>query len=185
MPASVEIMKSIPKDLSSGLSIMPVDERFGPVGHDESNWAKLMAASFDAKQANLRPVLAGGLDFEATAKRYNEMAIQAFADSNLVIGQLGLGADGHTAGILPNSPATHVVEATATYYEAPPLRRLTLTFRALKKINVAYVLAFGADKKTALENLKQDISLEQEPAQILKDFPEVYIYNDQLGGLNA
>ena len=45
----------------------------------------------------------------------------------------------------------------------------------------AYVFAFGADKKPALENLLTNIDLIVQPAQILKSLPEAYVYNDQVG----
>jgi 6-phosphogluconolactonase/glucosamine-6-phosphate isomerase/deaminase len=181
IPSNTEIMRQIPDKLSQKLSIMPVDERYGPPGHADSNWAQLMQSGFQPKQAKLLPVLEAKLDFAATAERFNNLAGQAFADNQIVIGQLGLGADGHTAGILPASPACDDQTNLVAYYEAPPFKRLTLTFAALRKINVAYVLAFGENKLGALQNLKQNLPLNQQPSQIVKDIAEAYIYNDQLG----
>jgi hypothetical protein len=43
------------------------------------------------------------------------------------------------------------------------------------------VLAFGENKLGALQNLKQNLPLNQQPSQIVKDIAEAYIYNDQLG----
>jgi 6-phosphogluconolactonase/glucosamine-6-phosphate isomerase/deaminase len=52
--ASVEIMSKVPEPLTANLSVMPSDERFGPPGHADSNWQKLLAAGFDGKQASFK-----------------------------------------------------------------------------------------------------------------------------------
>lgn len=179
--ANVDIMAQIPDEISQNLTLMPIDERYGPPGHDDSNWQQLMAAGFRAKQAKLLPVLRAGLDFDQTAAAYNQMAEQAFKDNDIIIGCLGIGPDGHTAGILPNSIATSEESDMVAHYLAPPYQRLTLSFKALRQINAAYVLVFGAAKNEALKNLKTNLPLNRQPAQILKDIPETYVYNDQVG----
>jgi hypothetical protein len=52
-------------------------------------------------------------------------------------------------------------------------------------VTVAYLLAYGEDKRPALENLKTELPPNQQPAQILKDIAEAYVYNDQVGGNDA
>jgi 6-phosphogluconolactonase/glucosamine-6-phosphate isomerase/deaminase len=108
--------------------------------------------------------------------------LQAFSDNKVVIAQLGIGPDGHTAGILPNSVATEPNSRLVVNYVADPYKRLTLSFTALKKVTVAYVLAFGSNKMDALIALQsQNLSLSEQPAQILKQLNEAYVYNDQVG----
>lgn len=185
-PYNVKIMNQITDELSHNLIVMLADERYGPPGHKDSNWAKLMAAGFPTKEAQLIPVLKEGLGFEENTAHYNQLAKQAFEESNAIIGQLGMGEDGHTAGILPNSPATNESEALVVGYEAPPLKRMSLTFSALRQIKAAYVLAFGEPKKPALSQLKADkLNLKKQPARIFTQIPEAYIYNDQLGDVDG
>ena len=40
---------------------MLTDERYGPVGHPDSNWSQLLQKGFDLPQAKLVPVLTGRL----------------------------------------------------------------------------------------------------------------------------
>jgi 6-phosphogluconolactonase/glucosamine-6-phosphate isomerase/deaminase len=179
--ASLQIMDNISDDLSRRLSVMPADERYGEPGHPDSNWARLMAKGFQPKQAKLLPVLEAGLGLEQTVKHYEQLAEQAFARNDLVIAQLGIGEDGHVAGILPGSPAT---EATGLIsgYDSPPYRRMTLTFPGLQRVRAAYVFAFGPNKQPALQALHdQPMNRTEQPAQILKQLPEAYIYSDQVG----
>lgn len=182
IPASIDIMKSIPSDLSHNLNIMLNDERYGPVGHPASNWNQLFEAGFDPKQAHMLPVLQPDAGFDESLSHYAAITEQALAENTIVISQIGMGADAHVAGILPGSPAAEEETALVSGYESHPFTRLTLTFPALRQIDVAYVFAYGDAKKPALEKLKtSDQPLSEVPALILKEIPEVYIYNDQIG----
>jgi 6-phosphogluconolactonase/glucosamine-6-phosphate isomerase/deaminase len=181
--ASVEIMDSIAADLTSSLSVMLGDERYGPTGHADSNWQQLIDAGFDAKQATVYPVLKAE-GFEATAKRFETEVKDAFGAAEVIIAQLGIGEDGHIAGILPGSPvASETTTALVAAYEGEDYQRITLTPAALKHISAAYVFAFGGGKREALTQLRRKrLSVEQQPAQLLKQLRSVYIYNDQIGG---
>ncbi|HZL08104.1 MAG TPA: 6-phosphogluconolactonase [Candidatus Dormibacteraeota bacterium] len=179
---TVQIMANIPANLRSKLSVMPIDERYGETGHDESNWAQLLRAGFEGGEAALLPVLEDGLSFEQTIDRYNQMAIQAFNDNEVIVAQLGVGGDGHVAGILPGSSAATETDDLAVGYRSDPLTRLTLTFAALRRISAAYIFAFGNTKKEALKKLQtQSVPLDRQPAQVLKQLPEAYFYSDQFG----
>jgi 6-phosphogluconolactonase/glucosamine-6-phosphate isomerase/deaminase len=180
--ASVHVMDSIAPKLSAGLLVMPVDERYGAPGHADSNWSQLMKAGFKCKKAKCLPVLKKGLNLKQTAAYYEELAREAFANSDMVVAQLGIGDDGHIAGILPGSPAVLARRSFVSGYATPNYKRLTLTFPALQKVNAAYVFAFGGGKGKVLRSLRFRARTPQErPAQILKTLPEAYIYNDQVG----
>lgn len=181
IPLSVAVMAQLPDELTRGLSIMLADERFGPVGHADSNAQQLMQAGFLTKQANFIPVLKPNLSLSDTCKLYGEDFSQAVRAADIVIGQFGMGTDGHIAGILPGSAAVSSGDMTISY-AASDYTRLTLTPKALQKLTVAYVFAFGHDKLTALEKLEsQTLSLDVQPAQLIKQIPGAYVYNDQIG----
>ncbi len=180
--ASVQIMDNISSELSRNLSVMLADERYGRPGHAQSNWTQLMQAGFDAKQATLLPVLQAGLNLAQTSSYYNKLAAKAIGDHEVIIAQLGIGQDGHIAGIKPDSLAANNTEALVVGYQDPPLVRLTLTFAGLRCINAAYAFAFGDAKRKALSLLQShSLELTKQPAQILKQLPEAYVYNDQVG----
>jgi 6-phosphogluconolactonase/glucosamine-6-phosphate isomerase/deaminase len=163
------------------LAIMPMDERYGKPGHEDSNVQALRAAGFDAGNATWIDVLMHDLSFDQTISFYNEVASAALSNAGAVIGQFGLGTDAHVAGVLPGSAAAEADESTVAGYEWSDYTRLTLTPKALTMVNVAYVLAYGANKKAALERLQNNVEpLSHLPAKLLYEIPDVYIYNDQV-----
>lgn len=181
----VEVMGNISRQLSQNLTITLADERYGPLGHPESNWTQLMQAGFQGQKSTLLPVLQAGLNFRQTIQNYNHLITEAYDTNDVIIAQLGVGADGHIAGIMIDSVAakeTKVLVAGFKSSETPPLQRMTLTFAGLRQVTAAYTFAFGAGKKQALSSLQsQSLPLNQQPAQILKELSEAYVYNDQVG----
>jgi 6-phosphogluconolactonase/glucosamine-6-phosphate isomerase/deaminase len=179
IPVSVQIRDNIPPKLCSNLSVMLADERYGKVGHADSNWAQLIQAGFKTEGITTLPVLQDGFDFDQTLAHYTDMTEQAFADNETTIAQLGIGSDGHIAGILAGSPAATETEALVSGYKSTPYARLTLTFPALRHITAAYTFAFGNTKQQALSTLKdRSVPPRDQPAQILKQLPEAYVYSD-------
>ncbi len=184
IPISVAVMARIDNDLAANLTIALTDERFGPLNHPDSNWAQLNTAGFYPKGAKIINVLKeDSTDLATTAANYAselEMELEAV---NTVIGQFGIGGDGHIAGILPNSVATAETEAIVTGYEGTPFSRITLTFAGIRRVNTAFLIATGSGKYLALDKLiHQDLPLNEQPAQILKQLNEAYVYNDVIGG---
>ncbi len=182
IPASSQIMDNIPTSMSKNLSVMLVDERYGEVGHAESNWGQLMTSGFNSREATLLPVLQPDLSFEATIDRFNNMAAEALKANDIIIAQLGIGPDGHIAGILPSSTSAKQTDRAVVGCKSTPFDRLTLTFESLRQIDAAYTFAFGNTKHQALESLQsKSLGLVKQPSEILKEITEAYIYNDQLG----
>jgi 6-phosphogluconolactonase/glucosamine-6-phosphate isomerase/deaminase len=176
------IIDKIDDELTQNLTVMLADERYGVKGHADSNWEQLLAAGFNSKQAYVVDALPANMSLDESAEAYDKAASRAFHAADYVIAQLGIGPDGHVAGILPDSPAAVDTDKFVIGYESDPHQRMTLTFQALQRANAGYVFAFGDNKKQAFENLEQRLTLSEQPAQILKALPEAYVYNDQLGG---
>lgn len=180
IPAAVEIMEHIPTPLTNLLSITLTDERYGEPGHDNSNWQQLIAAGFQGKEAVLLPVLISGASLEQVTQKYDELLAKQLANCDVAVGLFGMGADGHIAGILPGTKSTKA-SGLAFGYETKEFTRVTITFAAFEQLNAAYVLAFSKAKLPALTDLAKNVSLNEQPAQILKKLPEAYVYNDQVG----
>jgi 6-phosphogluconolactonase/glucosamine-6-phosphate isomerase/deaminase len=178
--AAAAVMEALDEDLTEHLSILLTDERHGLPGHKDSNYRQLHDAGFSPKLAAFAPAIVEGLTLQETAHHYAELVEHAFASADVAIGQFGIGADGHIAGILPHSPAATSSDLVAGY-EAGPYTRLTLTFETLSQLSVAYAFVFGKDKQPALQKLRdEEVSLQEQPSQILKHLPEAYVYNDQV-----
>jgi 6-phosphogluconolactonase/glucosamine-6-phosphate isomerase/deaminase len=184
-----EIMASIPTKHTDRLTIMLNDERFGQIGHVASNWHNLFYEDldkkiplFDPKNAKLIPTLRPHLNIHETTRNFEDNLRHELESNDVAISLLGMGADGHTSGILPNSKAAEADDLAVWYRGADDYLRITNTFKALREVDCAYLFAYGADKRQALENLRdRKLPLEEQPAQILWEVPKVYVYNDQLG----
>ena len=188
IPLTVAVMAQLPDELTEHLTILLTDERYGELGHPDSNTRQLDETGFLPKRATVIPVLEAGVELDETCRRYAQHFQEAASQSDVIIGQFGMGADGHIAGMLPHSPAVTSADLTAGY-SAPGFIRITLTPKALTQLTAAYVFAFGDAKREALQQLRDEsLSLDDQPAQIIKQLPEAYVYSDQLSdadGLDA
>jgi 6-phosphogluconolactonase/glucosamine-6-phosphate isomerase/deaminase len=182
---SVKVMELIPDKLSGRLAIYLTDERFGPIGHPDSNIQQLVNAGFNPKEATVVPVLVPAVALEDTVTRYEDAIKTGFDEADIIIGQFGIGPDGHISGILPGSDAVTSIRLVDGY-TTETYTRITTTFPALKRVDVAFAFAFGDSKLAALTKLRdKDLSLSEEPSQILKQIPECYIYSDQIDSANT
>lgn len=184
IPVAAAVMDQIPDNLTERLSVCLVDERYGPVGHPDSNSKQLDDAGFKHKKARVMYVLAPGLSMAETADQFALELKTAFEMADIVIAQLGIGPDGHVLGIKPESPAIEN-KSLVVHYAAEDYKRITPTvYAAIRHIDAAYVFAFGANKHAQLEKLRDtDVPVSEQPAQLLKHLPEAYVYNDKIGKL--
>jgi 6-phosphogluconolactonase/glucosamine-6-phosphate isomerase/deaminase len=182
IPMVSAIMQRISEVDSAKLAIMLSDERFGPIGHPDSNLQQLYAAEFEPQQATVVPVLLPGVPLDQTNRIYGEAVETAFKAADYIVAQLGIGPDGHIAGILPGSLATKPTKKWTVAYETPEYTRITMTPFALQQVSAVFAPVFGNAKKTPLENLRdKQLPLSKQPAQLLKEIDNVTILNDQIG----
>jgi 6-phosphogluconolactonase/glucosamine-6-phosphate isomerase/deaminase len=175
----VAVLNSIQN--TDNLSVLLIDERYGSIGHDNSNWQQLEQTGFDWSRVKSTPVL-NGLDIETTANKYEQVVQMTLAASPTIIGLFGMGADGHTAGILPNSPATDMRDDLVVSYSGPDHQRITITPQVMPYISQAYVYAMGESKRVQLEKfVHQDIIGATQPVQYLKNTSNLTILTDQEG----
>jgi 6-phosphogluconolactonase/glucosamine-6-phosphate isomerase/deaminase len=180
---SIESFVAANLNVKSGLlTAALIDERYGVPGHKDSNHQKLIDGDFPHEQLKLAPVLLADKTIEEMASVYETHIRELFKNSDVIIAQLGIGADGHTAGVLPHSAAVES-KKFVEFYRGPDFTRLTLTLEALKNIGSAFVFAYGDNKHVALSALHaRTLPLDEQPSQILKQIPSVYLYNDHING---
>lgn len=177
--SSIKIAAEVSKRLSGSslknLYVSLTDERYGDVGHADSNWLQLEQAGFNLPEANLRPVLIGQ-DFDKTVEEYGK---EIDKDMKAVDFRIGFWnwSDGHTAGILPGSPAVSDKGLTSGY-DAGVFKRVTITASAIFRLDEAVVYAVGQDKWPVIDQLDTDLPVNQQPAQMLKAVPRLIIFND-------
>ncbi len=178
-----EVSKKLDDHLTKNLKIMLADERYGEYMHQASNYRQLIEGGFRIGRAQFIPVLTKDKStLGDTVKLYAERFKTALNDSDFTLAELGMGGDGHIAGILPGSRAV-TSENLTEGYESGALTRMTLTVKALVMVNEIYACVFGEDKKEQLQLLyESDMEYARQPAQILKLIPNSYVYNSYIGG---
>ena len=178
IPISIAAMQQIDDSLSQKLVIMQTDERYVPLDSPDCNWRQLQEGGFATKQATIYPILVDTASRDEVAVRYSEIVKREFAAADYILGQFGVGADGHIAGIKPESPAS-ASDTLVVGYQAEDFERVTLTFPALHQLSEAITFAYGEEKRPVLEKLANDsIPLEQFPAGIIQTILTSTIYND-------
>lgn len=175
---AVEVAQQLQDTDLSNLTVTLTDERYGEVGHSDSNWHQLHQSGFHLPGATMVPVLHGH-SVEETTSEFARHLQEYCQGAAYCIGLFGLGPDGHTAGILPDSPAVESTE-WAVHYPANYLR-ITMTPPAIAALDEAVVYAMGEPKRQPLEQLQQDLSVDEQPAQALKKVSKLIIFNDQIG----
>lgn len=128
--------------------IFQVDERIAPEGDPDRNLSHLRSALGNAP-AHVVPMPVNEPDLEAAAARYGT-ALPARLD----LVHLGLGADGHTASLVPGDPVLEVSDRLVAVTEPyQGRRRMTLTYSGLARADRLLWLVSGADKVGALARL--------------------------------
>lgn len=164
----------------SNLTVMLTDERYVMVGHDDSNWHQLQQEVFTLPGATMIPVLEGE-DMAMTTTAYAHHLSTKLHDNDYRLGFFGIGSDGHTAGILPHSPALLSNDYAASY-DAGNYKRVTMTELAIKCLDEVVVYATGEAKWPVLDDLeKTNMSPQDQPAQLLKSVPKLIVFNDYKG----
>lgn len=135
------------------------DERFVPADDDERNDKQAREAlldSLDLDPARVHPMgaLGGpdGDDADAAAARYADQLTAAAPAGSAVpsfdVLLLGMGPEGHTASIFPESPAAHDERTAFAVHGCPkpPPTRISLGFEAINAAREVWMVVAGEDK---------------------------------------
>ncbi len=99
--------------------------------------------------------MAGEIDAEAAAIAYGQMLKQNFGDDGLDMILLGMGPDGHTASLFPNTKALGEIHhrCVANYVEKLDTWRITLSAPFINRAKDILILVAGADKAQRVQEV--------------------------------
>lgn len=150
------------------------DERSVPPEDDDSNYRMAREALLDHVPVGSVRRMKGELLPDEAAAQYEEELRKFFGtlgtppEFDLI--QLGIGDDGHTASLFPNTPALTVTDRWVAQNPVPKLEtvRITLT---LPVINAAKAVSFLVAGEGKAEALKEILEGDAEP----QDYPAKFV----------
>lgn len=156
-----------------------IDERYGPRLHAGSNELMIRDTGLlNAVNVPFFPMLNADCSLEESASDYDKKLRFLHSTYQKHIGILGIGADGHTAGIAGNRKDFHnpifnkdkEQNLCESFYDEKGYfkERVTMTFLGLSMLDIILVLIFGEKKKKALELVFTEGSEETIPARFYK-----------------
>jgi len=180
-------------------AVAMIDERYGEPMHENSNERMMQNTGLldyfqsrdipfysilDQTSSGVKLLHPPGVNVNSIADSYDQIVRKLFFHFPKSIGILGIGKDGHTAGLPANAKSEirntkqdsiYTTNDFVTSYSDISGKygdRITLTFSALSLLDYLFVFVFGKDKKWALKEALKPGSLEEIPARFYQK-PEI------------
>ncbi len=171
---------SLDVNTTNSVTLAQVDERYGPVGHDDSNWKALLDKGLQPQMfRNAIELLQLGTTPSDVSVSYNRALSERLDNVGYRIAILGIGDDGHIAGMkpLPLSDFDKFIGGDLVVdYKAEDYTRITVTARTLLQMDLIVLYACGDNKKQALDKIYDLQPLNEYPAQMLKQCKKVKVF---------
>jgi 6-phosphogluconolactonase len=138
----------------AAIHVFQVDERIVPAGDERRNLIEIERAFAAASQlrGHLHPMPVGSVPVESGAAQYcRDLASVAGEPPRLDVVHLGLGADGHTASLVPGDAALDAEADVAISGLYQGTRRMTLTLPIIDRARQVVWLVTGAAKRDVVQ----------------------------------
>lgn len=195
--SSFDVLEHVHDGLGGNVTVSMIDDRYSE-DKEVNNFSQLLHNDFTKRctesgcyifgtHVNVRETMA------EHEQRYERM-LKDWIETNpegKVIALMGIGADGHTAGILPFPESKKVFDNLfeqegdfATAYDAKEKSehslRMTVTNDFLRKqVDYAVIYAVGEDKRKALEDtLTESGEVHITPARVIRQMKDVELFTD-------
>ncbi|HTV30353.1 MAG TPA: 6-phosphogluconolactonase [Xanthobacteraceae bacterium] len=163
------------------------DERFVPYDHPDSNYRmtrEAMLSKVPVPAENIHPIPTNGRPDDA-AQRYERTLQRAYGAATFDparplfdVTLLGLGADGHTASLLPDDPVLQERKRwVAAVSHGRPEIRITMTYPAIDSSRRVAFLVAGQEKAAIFNAIRAGGS--RVPAARVRPFGELYWFVDR------
>ena len=149
------------------------DERCVPPDHPDSNFRMACQTLLDQVPIPYENIhrLRGEIEPEAAAREYEQLLADQLGDGGLDLVLLGMGEDGHTASLFPDTPALaeQAQRCVAVYVDKLKSWRLTLTATFINRSDQVMVLVAGAAKTQRLQEvLESPPEAQRLPIQLIR-----------------
>lgn len=136
------------------------DERCVPLDHVDSNYKMAMESGMQTlgiPQQQIFPMLTDG-DVNERARQYEEKIACFAGDTGLDMIMLGMGEDGHTASLFPNTEALNVFDrlVVANFLPQKNVWRMTLTYKCFSQAKNCVVYVLGQSKAKTVSRIFTD-----------------------------
>ena len=139
------------------------DERFVAADDPKSNYRMTRETLFQhvpVPPENVHPIATNFREADEAARVYEKVLREFIAETgpSFDLLFLGVGGEGHTASLFPDSPALTEEKRWVVGVRAPvePPVRISLTFPILRRARETYFLVAGADKREIVATLRRD-----------------------------
>ncbi|TDQ18966.1 6-phosphogluconolactonase [Algoriphagus boseongensis] len=164
------------------VNIFQVDERIAPDGHLDRNLTQLFKSiegSGIVTKVNIFPMHVISEDPEEACLDYAKTILEITGDGILDLVHLGMGADGHTASLVPGDKVCEIKDQNVaiTFDPYQGRKRMTLTYPLINQAREILWVITGEEKAEMVERLlNEDYSIpagkvNQENALALLDQP--------------
>ena len=130
------------------------DERNVPPNHPDSNFRMAMQAGLNSVEIPENQIFRMPADesLEHGALRYEESILEHVPEGVFDLVQLGMGVDGHTASLFPETHAlhTHDRSVAANYIPTKDSWRMTLTYSCINRSRHLAIYVIGESKAEML-----------------------------------
>ncbi|MGH9710233.1 MAG: 6-phosphogluconolactonase [Candidatus Acidiferrales bacterium] len=163
------------------------DERFVPANDPKNNYRMAREALFQhipVPAENIHPIATKFAQADEAARTYEKVLREFISEtgSSFDLMFLGVGGEGHTASLFPDSPALREAKRWVVGVQAPvePPVRISLTFPILRRARATYFLLAGADKREIVATLRRDAgaAAQKLPVEMLRPEGEVIWFLD-------
>lgn len=164
-----------PKDLLGRIQFFMVDERLVPLNDEQSNFGGLKRLLFDSlveqkviSEKQLHPFVTDPSQKDYGCHAY-EQELRAVGGAFTVV-VLGVGEDGHIAGLFPQHPSLKETAQTFVHFHdspKPPSDRMSASPALVTGSEMSIILALGEGKRQAWDSFKNDaVTVEACPAKL-------------------
>jgi len=166
-------------------SVGQIDERFGVRAHKNSNEKMIeetgLLKYFESLNIRFYPMLEEDKEIEDTARDYDEalrFVLKYFPKS---VGILGIGEDGHTAGIpsIPEISRKMIDDQSGIidFYDAEKYgARITMNFHGLAMLDLIIILVLGQEKRETLSQMFKYSGTQEE----IEKFPAKFFLKPEI-----